>query len=72
MSKRYAMRVTDELLAMSRALTGSDEDAFENVDQLNLFLVIEALSPTKFILEVKVEDDVLEEFKNDPNIEIVY
>ena len=63
---RFAMRITDEVLSMAKQLTGSEDAGLEG----DMFVVIEALTPTKFTAEIMTGDAVFEEYKKDSDLQI--
>ena len=67
MPERFALKISEELLAMAAAITGGNVSPFED----DSYIIIEPLSDTKFTLEIMPEDSVFEEFKKDNKLHIL-
>ena len=67
MPDRFAMKISEELLAMVAELTGVSDSPFED----DSYLIIEPISPTEYNLKIVSEDTAVEEFKNDSKLHIL-
>lgn len=68
MPLRFAMKITENMLEMARQVTGSDTAILEDD---TYYIVIEALSDTKFTGEIMTENSVFEEYKTNSELHIM-
>ena len=67
MPERFAMKISEEILAMAATLTGVEESPFED----NTYVIVEPLAPAEFKITIMDEDSVFEAFKNDSKLHII-
>jgi hypothetical protein len=64
---RFALKITQEIIDTAAHVTGADPSTFPP----ELYLVMEMVSPVEFHAKLVTIDQMVEEYKQDPNLEVL-
>lgn len=69
-NRRIALKITEDLMIMAAELTGAEPD--QALVDAEIYIVMEPVSPLEFNLKVMTSDEVLEEYKKDETLHIMW